>query len=102
MSELKLRPLCPRQAGGQYKNDRRVLRAELHVERNLQVVFGSAAWFARRLDAELGQLHRSLAGVVAVLHRDLRGDRMSLPMQRQIPAQRPLARAARFGTGGLE
>src|SRR5258707_15656353 len=102
MSELKPRPLCPRQAGGQYKNDRRVLRAELHVERNLQFVFGSDAWFARRLDAELGQLHRSLAGVVAVLQSDLRGDWMGLPVQRQISAQRPLASAARFGTSGLE
>ena len=56
-----------------------VLWRQLYVELDFDFVFGPDACFSGRLDAEISLLDRGFASVMAVLQRDLRGDRPCLP-----------------------
>jgi hypothetical protein len=52
-----------------------VLWRQLYVELDFDLVFGPDACFSGRLDGEISLLDRGFASVMAVLQRDLRGDR---------------------------
>ena len=63
----------------------RVLRCQPDIEINFDFVFGSNTRFARRLDPEVSQFHRGLAGVVPVLEGYLDRHWFCLAVKGQIP-----------------